>query len=229
MKGNEDDWRRLYSPSEIKQNSQLHSAYLLTVNWVENFLAKPHPVLGRPGAVCPFVPRALKENTIRLKVIETDPPDRKTIKNTVAQMRDVFLNLEPKTGELSVYKAFLLVFPDVTHTQAPSFIDEIQKELKPDFVAEGLMLGEFHQFNRTPGLHNLEFFPLRSPLPMLAIRQMVESDIVFLCREIDEPQKRINFLEKYLTRFHEILPSARLKFAETELMKAELEISGGLL
>lgn len=227
MKTIEDDWR-LTTPLEIKRSSQVHPAYSQTVDWLENFLAQPHPNLGRAGAVCPFIPRALRENTIRLKVINTAKPNPKSIKKQISRLRDVFLNLEPKTGELSVYKAILIIFPDISHEKAPLLIDAIQKELKPKFVAEGLMLGEFHQFNQTSGLHNSEFFPLRSPVPMLAIRQMVESDVVFLCREIDVPQTRVNFLQKYIDRFKSILPVARLKFAESELTRAQLEISGGI-
>ena len=42
------------------------------------------------------------------------------------------------------------------------------------------MVGEFHRHNLTPGLHNSEFFPLRTNLPAIAIRHMAPSDIVFL-------------------------------------------------
>jgi hypothetical protein len=77
-------------------------------------------------------------------------------------------------------------------------IDVSKERLKPLFVNDGLMLGEFHELNESPGLHNPDFRPLRSPIPLLAIRRMVYSDIVFLNRPSDPPERRIRFLEAYL-------------------------------
>ncbi len=60
------------------------------------------------------------------------------------------------------------------------YVDEAQLLLKPEFVAKGLMIGEFHRSNNTPALHNAHFFPLRTPYPSLAIRHMVPSDLPFV-------------------------------------------------
>jgi hypothetical protein len=51
----------------------------------------------------------------------------------------------------------------------------VDAALKEDFVAQGLMLGEFHLANNSAGLRNSSFFPLRTPYPCLAIRHMVSS------------------------------------------------------
>ena len=72
------------------------------------------------------------------------------------------------------------MFPGISDADAPAFIDAVQARLKPQFVADGLMLGQFHALNNEPGLHNQEFRPLRSPIPLLAIRFMVDSDLPFL-------------------------------------------------
>ena len=58
-----------------------------------------------------------------------------------------------------------------------------QAALKEEFVSRGLMLGEFHLLNNASGLHNPEFFPLRTVCPAMAIRHMVPSDFVFLSGE----------------------------------------------
>merc|ERR1719215_2178330 len=39
--------------------------------YVREFLAKPHPVVGRPGPVCPFVPKSLKLNVVKFSVVRT--------------------------------------------------------------------------------------------------------------------------------------------------------------
>jgi hypothetical protein len=52
--------------------------------------------------------------------------------------------------------------------------------VKDEFVADGLMVGQFHPVCANPGLWNEDFRPLRSPVPLLAIRQMLVFDLPFL-------------------------------------------------
>src|SRR5437660_563722 len=170
----EEVWR-LLSTDEIIQ-LQKDAAILNEVHeWAQNYLARPHAQLGRPGPVCPFVPRALQLTTIWMAVARPQEPTADGIKTMIAAYRNVFLELEPITGEDSPYKAILIIFPEVRSEDAQGLIDQVQRELKPFFVEQGLMIGEFHELNVTPGLHNPTFYPLRSPYPILAIRLMVES------------------------------------------------------
>jgi hypothetical protein len=192
----------LYTPSEIEQLQQ-DIAYLIeTSQWLKTFLARPHPDLGRPGTVCPFVPKAINLDYIRLRVIRSHNLVQQQVVNIVLPYLNTFLELEPTEPEDSLHKAILLVFPDISHEDAPRLIDSVQKQLKPLFVESGLMLGEFHKRNQTPGLHNPNFRPLRSPIPMLAIRFMVESDLSFL-ESADDLNLRIRYLEAYLKRFQQ--------------------------
>lgn len=220
---------QLYAPVELDQLQQ--DLYYLnqTVEWVNNFLAKPHRQLGRSGPVCPFLPKALHLDMIRFAVIRTQGMGAAQIEQIVRQYRDQFLELEPKTGELAFYKAFMLIFPDVSNEQAPELIDEVQRKLKPFFVEEGLMIGEFHQNNQTPGLHNPDFRPLQSPIPMLAIRFMAETDLPFLERLSDEPERRVRYLEAYLSRMASVLKDeGKLDHAQRslELAKSQLDQFG---
>jgi hypothetical protein len=82
-----------------------------------------------------------------------------------------------------------------------ALIDGTQKKLKPNFVEEGLMLGEFHLRNNATGLHNEHFFPLRTPYPCLAIRHMVPSDIVFLNPAEFPPELRVRMISTFLSKF----------------------------
>lgn len=191
----------LYTPDDIEQLQQDLPYLIDTWQWLKNFLARPHPHLGRPGPVCPFVPKAMKLNCIRLKVIRSDNLVQQQVVDIVLPYLNTFLELEPtEPEEDALNKAILLLFPDISHENAPQLIDSVQKQLKPLFVDSGLMLGEFHKRNETPGLHNPDFRPLRSPIPMLAIRFMVESDLSFL-QSADDLNTRIRYLEAYLKRF----------------------------
>jgi hypothetical protein len=193
----------LYQLHELNQIKHRVSCVAKITDWIHTFLAKPHPDLGRPGPVCPFVPRAIQLDTIWVGVIRTQDqtvPLAQQLFETVQRYRDIFLELEPADGELALYKAIMLAFPDVTESEF-AVIDQVQKQLKPFFVEEGLMLGEFHTQTEGGGLHNAEFRPLRSPVPMLAIRFMVEADLPFLDSEEMPAELRARYLEAYLKRF----------------------------
>jgi hypothetical protein len=193
---------QLYTPLEIEQlQDDQDLPYLMEIKqWVKNFLGRPHPNLGRPGAVCPFVPRSLRSNSIRITVIHTKDLYPEQVENLVRHYRDIFIETEYQDEELPINKAFLLIFPDIDIEDASELIDSIQQKLKPLFVESGLMIGEFHKRNESPGLHNPNFHPLRSPIPLLAIRFMVEADLPFLQNPAD-PHLRIRYLEAYLKRF----------------------------
>jgi hypothetical protein len=186
-----------------------------THDWVETFLGRTHPQLGRPGPVCPFVPRALEMGTVWMRVEHVESPRIECIETAVRGYAKLFHTLPPLTGDTALLKAVLLIFPDI---EQPELIDRAQESLKPLFIREGLMIGEFHATNDTPGLHNRNFRPLRSPYPMLAIRQLVSTDLPFLVRESDSVEVRIDFLTSYLERMEH-----RAKSKEFEQAKAALE------
>ncbi|PIG94239.1 DUF6875 domain-containing protein [Gloeocapsopsis sp. IPPAS B-1203] len=214
---------QLYSPIELDQIQEDIPYLSQTMEWVKMFLAKPHPDLGRAGPVCPFLPRALQLNSIRLTVIRTQNLEQQQVEKIVKGYQNIFFNLEPTEGEAAFYKALMLIFPDIS-TEAFKLIDSIQRQLKPSFVEAGLMIGEFHKQNSSSGLHNPNFRPLRSPIPMLGIRFMVESDLPFLNDLNSEPSLRIRYLEAYLSRLHNVLKDEKVKLAQEALSLAKYQL-----
>lgn len=213
----------LYTTLEIEQLQQNEDLpYLIEImEWVKNFLGRPHPNLGRSGAVCPFVPYSLKSNSIHLAVIRTKDLYPQQLAEVVGSYRDIFLSIEVKEQELAINRAFLLIFPDIDLEDASKLVDSVQQKLKPLFVESGLMIGEFHKRNETPGLHNPNFRPLRSPIPLLAIRFMVEADLPFLESPAD-PYLRIRYLEAYLKCFnHKFTDETKFKNAYQALVLAK--------
>lgn len=215
---------QLYTPVEIDQIQQ-DLPYLITImKWVKSFLASPHYDLGRSGPVCPYVPYSLKSNAIQLAVIRTKNLNQQQIEEIVRGYKDIFLETEPQERETALNKAFLLIFPDL-HIDDFTLIDRVQQKLKPTFVEAGLMIGEFHKQNNTPGLHNPNFRPLRSPIPILAIRFMVESDLPFV-QNTEDLSLRIRYLQAYLKQFaNKIENEPMLKNARQALSLAEKQIA----
>ena len=181
--------------------------HMLEMNcYMREFLAKPHPLVGRKGPVCPFVPAALRYNSMYFSVVRTGHLESRgeviaRVKACARSFVTRFHELEPTTGRKVAYKAVVLVFPDVPLRDAHEVIDNVQLELKPEFVAKGLMLGEFHKHNNACGLRNPNFYPLRTPSPALAVRRIVPTDLVFLSPSKYPSKLRLKFLQSYLEQF----------------------------
>jgi hypothetical protein len=216
---------QLYTLSEIDKIQQDITYLMEVMEWVKSFLAKPHSDLGRSGSVCPFVPHSIKSNSIRMGVIRAKNLTTQQVEEIVINYRDIFLETEPQDRKAGINKAFLLIFPDIGIDTAATLIDGVQQKLKPCFVEKGLMIGEFHQRTETRGLYNQNFYPLRSPIPLLAIRFMVEADLPFLMNA-DNLHLRIKYLEAYLQHFQkEMKDEARLKTAAQALALARAELT----
>lgn len=215
---------RLMRISEVDRNCDPASPLRLVLDWIRRFLAHPHPQLGRQGSVCPFVPIALEFDTIWMAEVVETTPSFEHISAIITDYRNVFLKTEPTTGPEAMNKSFLVVFPSLSANGADgaAVIDKVQASLKRYFVEIGLMLGEFHAANESPGLRNPDFRPLRSPIPMLAIRHMVESDLPFLIRETYPPKERSSFLRSYLFRLGGELSQVKFNEALEGLIAAEV-------
>ncbi len=208
--------------SEVDAENATASPLSETIGWVRKFLARPHPELGRSGPVCPFTPMALELDTMWMTEIKDSAPDPQRIYDVIEQCRKVFMDTEPRDGAMAINKVIMVVFSGLGPDAAP-WIDEMQAKLKPNFVDIGLMLGEFHSQNDTPGLRNPDFRPLRSPIPMLVIRHMVESDLPFMKRDVDRPEVRISYLRSYLRQLGTSIRRTYFDQAVDALVVAEIE------
>ncbi|MEO7936385.1 MAG: YbaK/EbsC family protein [Dokdonella sp.] len=158
-----------------------HPAIATIASWAREYLCRPHAELGRSGPMCPFVPGALQKRLLFVAVYERNDLDLTAIKQILLDEMERFIALEPTSGNEAQFKAVMILFPNLTQEQTRRLIDVAQAELQMDFVPNGLMVGEFHSGPpQKGGLWNPEFRPLFSPVPMLAIRHMVPTDILFL-------------------------------------------------
>ncbi len=177
---------------------------LLVLWWIENFLARPHKDLGRTGPTCPFIRPALERNTVWLSALTRDQYQTVPLEKWVLDFRDWFLDLDPVSSQDSVYKTILITLPDLTPDEYVTILDATQAKLKPSFIQEGLMIGQFHPDCEEGGVRNPAFRPLKSPVPLLAIRKMTPFDFMFLKREKDLYDA--GFLQVYFKRFAPDVP-----------------------
>lgn len=217
---------RLMRVTEVERECHPDSTHANVLRWVREFIGAPHPNLGRSGSICPFVPGALNLDTIWIAEVTDADPTVESIGEIIKEYRNVFLATEPAKMPDAINKAFLVAFPTLAArgAEGAAFVDKVQYRLKPYFVDQGMMLGEFHAMNESPGLRNPDFRPLRSPVPMLAIRLMVESDLPFMTRDLYSPQERAAFLRSYLYRLGGSLKPSKFNEALEKLIVAEVEM-----
>jgi len=218
----------LYNTDEVRalRSGAASDQLMQTVDWCENFLGKPSGLMGRSGNVCPFVPEAMMRGSLKFAIVRLNSRGEAAIgeiEEIVTAFREHFLENEKAQGKIDIFGSWVMVFPDVSPEEASRVIDVPQRDLKPSFVKEGLMIGEFHPLSPSPGLRSLAFRPLRSPIPLLAVRHMVESDIDFLSRPLDPPLIRIQSLKAYLQFLGSSMSIANQIKAKEALKAAEAE------
>ena len=153
-------------------------ALTLTEKWIKNTLGKPHPKLGRKGPVCPYVPRAATEGRIYLSYCLYH--SQTTVDDICDQMvhfhksflenNDSFLN--------SIVIPFISM--DNNEEKGIKLVEEAQKYLKPKFIKNNAMIGQFFPKCPVEGLHSKEFRPFDCQIPCLAIRNLMPQDVVFV-------------------------------------------------
>ena len=79
-----------------------------------------------------------------------------------------------------IFRSIIVTFPSIAESDAPPLIEKVQRELKPDFLRDGLMIGEFYPECPAPGIHNAAFRALQSPVTAIAIRHMTLQDAPFM-------------------------------------------------
>jgi hypothetical protein len=220
----------LYTSDQVRglQRGPDNDLLIDTVDWCEHFLGRPSKLVGRGGNVCPFVPESMMRGSLKFAVIRFKAVGMAIIpeiEEIVPAFRERFLADEKALGKIDIFGSWVLIFPDVASDEAVDVIDVPQRKMKPSFVKEGLMLGEFHPISRSPGLRNAAFRPLRSPIPLLVIRHMVESDIDFLCRPFDPAPIRIQSLQAYLQFLGTSLSVASQVKAKEALKVAEADLN----
>lgn len=173
-----------------------HLPYLREIlAWAGRYLVSSHPELGRSGPVCPYTQPSLHKGLFHLAALTGETDVRDAIESLRSWYERLSTRIAPEDRELLT---ILLVLPQLDYHDATA-LDDLQREAKDGFVADGLMIGQFHPVCDQPGLWNDEFKALRAPVPLLAIRKLVVFDLPFL---VDNTAHA----ESYLRRFAPDIP-----------------------
>ncbi|OGJ55705.1 hypothetical protein A3D88_04280 [Candidatus Peribacteria bacterium RIFCSPHIGHO2_02_FULL_52_16] len=160
--------------------------------YVEKFLCAPHPF--REGVVCPFVPSALKHN----RIFFTTCAENDSFHEHATRIRHCVNFYLASKNEQKGFGALIILFPKEYDTDR---LLELHFQNKEECVLESLMLGALYDTNPASSLHSRDYFPLRTPTPVLVIRDMVVSDLVFLDPRRYNILQRLKFLEAFANAF----------------------------
>ena len=172
--------------------SWVEDCHQLVLPYVKTFLCAKHP--HRKGKICPFVPSAINNNMIFFSYIEK-MIDIKIQITSVKKCADQLLQEKEKNNFPG---AVIILFPK---TFDINLLLNIHQESKAYCVERSLMVGALFSQSNAESLHSKNYFPLRTPVPTLVIRDMVPSDLIFLYQEHYNLKERLIFLKSYIITF----------------------------
>ena len=150
-------------------------------HWTRTFLMSTHPDLGRTGDVCPFTAQGARLDTLRYGVSLAAGHDLARIRREMADAFDAFDRV-PHPRRMGHFRAVMVAFPNCADPKGLETLAAVQKSLRLKSLRTDRMVGLFHDGTEAEGLWNAAFRPLRSPIPLLAIRALVENDAAFAAR-----------------------------------------------
>lgn len=156
-------------------------AYATLLEWTRSFLMSTHPDLGRTGDVCPYTARGSRLDTLRFGVSLASAADAAEIRRLMLEAFEAFdgIGHPPRMGH---YRAIIVGFPNCADADGLAALASVQKTMRFKALRRHRMVGLFHDETQATGLWNPAFRPLRSPIPLLAIRMLVENDAAFALR-----------------------------------------------
>jgi hypothetical protein len=160
--------------------------------WVRQYLGRPHPQLGRAGAVCPFAQPALDTDQLRVTISDDDGASRTRLRALLLEHAAAFA-ARLRDGSPSMYASLVVVFPRIPEDRF-HLLDQLHDELKTSLMTSDIMVSPFHPKSERPALWNPAFHVLRAPFAGFAFRKMDVRDIVFVA-------SNRNAFAHYRTRF----------------------------
>lgn len=211
--------------SRIRQDSKHAEQYApiyACMDWTTNYIAKPHPDIGRPGVICPRVPLSLKADGLYWGLYPQEQIDEAQADSLVDSLDDLFLSLKPVDRPHSLLKALLLVMPQNTEAARKS-VEKVQRAFKKRSLKKGILLGKFHSELRTTALNNANFRPGLSPYPILAFRYAIDTDIRFMLTTGAPAHLKIGWIHAFLETMGDDLPQEEIKKLQQKTQELENE------
>jgi hypothetical protein len=164
--------------------------------WLTEYISANHPEIGRTGPICPFVSPSRKNRTLEIRLRLVGQAPSLELVEEIARSSLSEYELTTWQGRNPMLQAMVVVLPDL-RSEDTGLLDQAQTRVKDDFVAQGLMIGQFHENCEVTAARNPRFAVSRAPVPVLAIRAIALHDVFFLS---DRP----HWFQKYREKFGKV-------------------------
>ena len=169
---------RLFTYDEARTTNAPDEPLSILARWMATYPVNGHADLGRTGSVCPFVRQSTRLDLLRLAICPAGPDDED---EAFAIVRGSFRNLEgiPAPPGRERLRTIVIGFPNCANPEGLEMLGRVFKRHKYYTLVRFRMIAFFHAASDTHGLWNPEFRPMRSPMPVLGARYMIEQDAIF--------------------------------------------------
>ncbi|MFF7177356.1 DUF6875 domain-containing protein [Streptomyces sp. NPDC008121] len=179
--------------SSGENSASIDSALDAVESWLTEYISAAHPDIGRIGPICPFVAPSRKNRTMEIRARFVGHSPTLELIEEIARSSLREYGLVSWQGRNPMLRAMVVALPDL-RSEDTKLLDEAQSRVKDEFVAQGLMVGQFHENCEVPAARNLDFAVSKAPVPVLAIRAIALHDIFFLA-------EHRHWFEKYREKF----------------------------
>jgi len=151
--------------------------------WLREYVSVDDQRVGRSGPVCPFIPRALTQSAVEIRIrCDIDGCDEpELIDQLRAEISDFCEAGRPPSSSGVILDSRLIVMPRMGPEEW-EHLDTVYEHLKNFAVESGVMIGQFHPHCDERAVRNPAFKVSVAPVALLAIRHMAPHDILFLHR-----------------------------------------------
>ncbi|MER6367203.1 DUF6875 domain-containing protein [Streptomyces mirabilis] len=167
----------LARPDDLRFEPPAPSAAAETAPWLEHYINRPDPRLGRKGAICPYVAAAQNVDLVRIESATWTPVPERAVEELGGVLLAAADRFEEHTWpEGPDHLRALIVLLDPLTKDQGKLLDTAHTALKTAIMQRGLMIGQFHPNCAAPATHNPQFPVNRSPRPLVVIRRMIRTD-----------------------------------------------------
>jgi hypothetical protein len=149
--------------------------------WASEYIARPHPSLGRGGPICPFMQPSLElERFHTWQIDDVDSGDMPRLRRVTLEAARAFLERYPLGAPKNNFASVALTFPRLSGEHLLA-LDVLHAQLKTHLVARyDIMSTPCHLFSQKRSVSNPDFAVFRSPVPLIVLRHLDVRDILFL-------------------------------------------------
>lgn len=173
-------WPRHAAPPPDPADPARQEQAAAVVRWAREYLARPHPRMGRKGPICPFVQRTIDLGCFQTRIRDdVDGASLVRLRRIVLDEVAAFERRCPITDPRAEFTSLLLVFPQLADARL-HLLDRVHDEFKTHLMRRDLMFSPFHPRSTKPSIVNPDFEVFQAPFPAFAVRYMDVRDIAFL-------------------------------------------------